>query len=40
MDSKLNKASSFLAQAERKHGPKEFKSTPKPELQTQNILGN
>uniref|UniRef100_A0A8B9BV97 ABI family member 3 binding protein n=1 Tax=Anser brachyrhynchus TaxID=132585 RepID=A0A8B9BV97_9AVES len=29
---------SLPAQAERKHGPKEFKSTPKPELQTQNIL--
>ncbi|XP_052520469.1 target of Nesh-SH3 isoform X29 [Tympanuchus pallidicinctus] len=29
---------SLPAQAEKKHGPKEFKSTPKPELQTQNIL--
>ncbi|XP_071879481.1 target of Nesh-SH3 isoform X32 [Anas platyrhynchos] len=31
---------SLPAQAERKHGPKEFKSTPKPELQTQNILAS
>ncbi|XP_048821484.1 target of Nesh-SH3 isoform X42 [Lagopus muta] len=29
---------SLPAQVEKKHGPKEFKSTPKPELQTQNIL--
>ncbi|NXL84026.1 TARSH protein, partial [Alectura lathami] len=29
---------SLPAQAEKKHGPKEFKSTPKPELQTQIIL--
>ncbi|XP_015152550.2 target of Nesh-SH3 isoform X48 [Gallus gallus] len=31
---------SLPAQAEKKHGPKEFKSTPKPELQTQNILAS
>ncbi|XP_021255752.1 target of Nesh-SH3 isoform X2 [Numida meleagris] len=29
---------SLPAQVEKKHGPKEFKSTPKPELQTQSIL--
>ncbi|KAM6381910.1 target of Nesh-SH3 [Alca torda] len=32
---------SLPAQAEKKHGPEEFKSTPKPELvQTQNILAS
>ncbi|XP_031468887.1 target of Nesh-SH3 [Phasianus colchicus] len=31
---------SLPAQAEKKHGPKEFKSTPKPEMQTQNILAS
>ncbi|NXC46430.1 TARSH protein, partial [Penelope pileata] len=31
---------SLPAQAEKKHGPKEFKSTPKPELQTQNLLAS
>ncbi|XP_032303744.1 target of Nesh-SH3 isoform X33 [Coturnix japonica] len=31
---------SLPAQAKKKHGPKEFKSSPKPELQSQNILAS